>query len=208
MLGLMQDRPLLISSLIEHADNISSRRADRLAHLRRSDSSLHLSRHPSSREAACAGADCAGRATRRARRDAGMEQPSAYRAVLRRVRHGRGAAHDQSAPVSEQIAYIANHAEDQYVFFDIVFAPLIETARAVDDDGQGFRRDDRSRAHAEYRRREPAVLRRADRRARRRIMRGRNLRRRKPHRCATPRVPPAIPRACCIRIARRCCTPS
>jgi len=38
----------------------------------------------------------------------------------------RGDAHHQPAPVSEQIVYIANHAEDRYVLFDLNFAPLIE----------------------------------------------------------------------------------
>jgi acyl-CoA synthetase (AMP-forming)/AMP-acid ligase II len=30
----------------------------------------------------------------------------------------------------EQIAYIANHAEDQYLFFDLTFLPLIEAIAA------------------------------------------------------------------------------
>ena len=52
----------------------------------------------------------------------------------------------------EQIAYIVNHAEDQYLFFDLTFAPLIEKLAPADDVGQGLRRDDRPRAHAGARR--------------------------------------------------------
>ena len=29
----------------------------------------------------------------------------------------------------DQVAYIANHAEDQYIFFDLTFLPLIKTHR-------------------------------------------------------------------------------
>ncbi len=52
----------------------------------------------------------------------------------------------------EQITYIANHAEDQYLFFDLTFVPLIEKLGAADEVGQGLRRDDRPRAHAGARR--------------------------------------------------------
>ena len=38
----------------------------------------------------------------------------------------------------EQLAYIANHAEDQYVFFDLTFAPLIEALAAKAPGIKGF----------------------------------------------------------------------
>ena len=38
----------------------------------------------------------------------------------------------------EQIAYIANHAEDQYLFFDLTFAPLIEKLGPLMKSVKGF----------------------------------------------------------------------
>ena len=48
----------------------------------------------------------------------------------------------------DQIAWIANHAEDQVLFFDLTFLPLVEAIAAPREDDQGLRRDDRPRAHA------------------------------------------------------------
>ena len=97
--GLMQDRPLLISSLIEHANRVSSRRRDRLAHGRGPDPPLHVRRHPPPLEAGREGAAGARRRARRPHRHARVERLSAHGALLRRLRHGRRAAHDQPAPV-------------------------------------------------------------------------------------------------------------
>ena len=44
----------------------------------------------------------------------------------------------------DQIAYIANHAEDKVVFYDTTFAPLIEKLAPQLQDGQGVRLHDRS----------------------------------------------------------------
>ena len=38
----------------------------------------------------------------------------------------------------EQLAYIANHAEDKYIFFDLTFAPLIEALAAKAPGVKGF----------------------------------------------------------------------
>ncbi len=38
----------------------------------------------------------------------------------------------------EQITYIANHAEDQYLFFDLTFAPLIEKLGPLMTTVKGF----------------------------------------------------------------------
>ena len=45
----------------------------------------------------------------------------------------------------EQIAYIINHAEDSFVFFDISFTELIEDLGASLPAGQGLAGDDRPR---------------------------------------------------------------
>ena len=39
----------------------------------------------------------------------------------------------------DQIAYIANHAEDQVLFFDLTFLPLVEAIARALHDGQELR---------------------------------------------------------------------
>ena len=105
----------------------------------------------------------------------------------------------------EQIAYIVNHAEDQYLFFDLTFAPLVETLAPQHEIRQGLRRDDRSRAHAVARRAQPPLLRGLVGAAVRRL-RMAGVRRDAPRRrCATRPARRATRRACCTPIARRCC---
>ena len=126
MSGLMQNRPLLISSLIEHADTF----------------------HP---EVEIVSRSCEGPMHRCTYRDINRRAKQVAQALIalgvkpdERVatlawnshRHmelyygvsGMGAVLHTINPrlFPEQIVYIANHAEDQYVFFDIVFAPLVE----------------------------------------------------------------------------------
>jgi fatty-acyl-CoA synthase len=48
----------------------------------------------------------------------------------------------------DQIAYIANHAEDKVVFFDLTFAPLVEKLAPQLKSVKHFVRIDRTRAHA------------------------------------------------------------
>jgi acyl-CoA synthetase (AMP-forming)/AMP-acid ligase II len=95
MLGIMQDRPLLISSLIEHANRC----------------------HP--------GAEVVSRTVEGIGTLAwnGFRHMELYFGVS-----GMGAVLHTINPrlFPEQIEYIANHAEDQYLFFDLTFAPLIE----------------------------------------------------------------------------------
>ena len=72
----------------------------------------------------------------------------------------------------DQVVWIADHAEDQVLFFDLTFLPLIEAIAVAREDDQGLRRDDRPRPHARRRAGkvpEPAVLRGADRRRERRV---------------------------------------
>ena len=128
MHGLMMNMPLMISSLLRARGSQSWRRANRLAQQWRAASIATLT----------------AKRTRAARRLA-----NALRALGRRhtaiasprlawngYRHfeiyfavsGMGAIMHTVNPrlFPEQIAYIVNHAEDSYLFFDLTFLPLIE----------------------------------------------------------------------------------
>jgi len=131
--GLMMDEPLLVSSLILHADK------------------FHGDTEIVSRTVEGPGKDGAGAVHRQTYRDAHRRARQLAQALTRlgvkqgdRVgtlawngyRHfelyfgvsGMGAVIHTINPrlFPEQIVYIVNHAEDGYVFFDLTFAPLIE----------------------------------------------------------------------------------
>lgn len=124
--GLMQDRPLLISALIEHAAN-GYPNAEIVS--RSSEGPLHR----------CTYADVARRSKQLAKALLALGvQPGDRIATLalNGYRHmelyygvsGMGAVLHTINPrlFPEQIEYIAKHAEDHYIFFDLAFMPLIE----------------------------------------------------------------------------------
>ena len=206
MFGLMQEHPLLVSSLIDHAvachpdAEIVSRTVEGPIH-RCTYRDIHRRC-----EAGRQRADRPGRAARRPRRHAGVERLPAHGAVLRRVGHGRRAAYGQSAPVP-RAARIHHQPRRRH---GPVLRPELRgaggKAAAAADERARLRADDRPRAHARMRHPRPAVLRGPARGAVRRATPGPSSTRAPPPRCATPRAPPACPRACCIRTARPCCT--
>jgi fatty-acyl-CoA synthase len=126
MFGLMQDRPLLISSLIEHAAAFHPH-AEIVS--RTVEGPIHR----------CTYADIRRRAMQvaNAMQTLGV-QPGDRVGTLawNGYRHmelyfgvsGMGAVLHTINPrlFPEQIEYIANHAEDQYIFFDVSFTALIE----------------------------------------------------------------------------------
>ncbi|WP_374481208.1 3-(methylthio)propionyl-CoA ligase [Zoogloea sp.] len=126
MFGLMQDRPLLISSLIEHAAAFHPH-AEIVS--RTVEGPIHR----------CTYADIRRRAMQvaNAMKTLGV-QPGDRVGTLawNGYRHmelyfgvsGMGAVLHTINPrlFPEQIEYIANHAEDQYLFFDVSFTALIE----------------------------------------------------------------------------------
>jgi 3-(methylthio)propionyl---CoA ligase len=126
MLGLMQDRPLLISSLIEHADNfhpdvqIVSRTCEGPIH-RCTYRDIHRRARQVAQALIALGVKSDDRVATLAWN--GHRHMELYYGVS-----GMGAVLHTINPrlFAEQITYIANHAEDLYVFFDIVFAPLVE----------------------------------------------------------------------------------
>ena len=76
----------------------------------------------------------------------------------------------------EQVAWIANHAGDRLMCFDTTFAPIIEKIAAECP--------------------KPSLI----------SSTGQSLMKRARPACATPRAPPATPRACCIPIDPPSCT--
>ncbi|GAA7767453.1 long-chain fatty acid--CoA ligase [Cupriavidus sp. SHE] len=126
MLGLMQDRPLLISSLIEHA---ATYHPTREIVARTVEGPIHRTNY----------AEIHRRAKRVANALASLGVGVADRVgtlAWNTHRHfelyfgvsGSGAILHTVNPrlFPEQIEYIVNHAEDKVLFFDIGFAPLVE----------------------------------------------------------------------------------
>jgi fatty-acyl-CoA synthase len=126
MHGLMMDMPLQISSLIRHADRFHG---DTEIVSRLVEGGIHRytyrDAHRRSRQLANALIALGVRAGDRIGTLAwnGFRHFEIYYAVS-----GMGAVCHTINPrlFPEQIAYIANHAEDRYIFFDLTFAPLLE----------------------------------------------------------------------------------
>ncbi|MFI4941073.1 MAG: 3-(methylthio)propionyl-CoA ligase [Burkholderiales bacterium] len=126
LMGQMMSQPLLISSIIQHADR---QFGDNEIVSRRVEGDIHRYTYR----------DCHKRARRLANalRSLGVKMGERIATVAwNGYRHleayyafsGSGAVLHTINPrlFPEQIAYIANHAEDQYLFFDMNFLPLVE----------------------------------------------------------------------------------
>jgi fatty-acyl-CoA synthase len=124
--GLMMQIPLLISSLIKHADRhhgdteIVSRRVEGDIHR-----TTYRELHRRSRQMANA---LAGLGIRMSDRVATLAWNGYRHMELYYAVSGSGAVLHTINPRlhPEQIAWIANHAEDQALFFDLTFLPIIE----------------------------------------------------------------------------------
>ena len=126
MQGLMQDRPLMISSLIEHAARFhpKSEIVSRLP-----EGGTHRTDWAGIRRAACQIANALGElGVGPAERVATLAWNSWRHLAMYFGVSGTGAVLHTVNPrlFPEQIAYIINHAEDQVLFFDTSFAPLVE----------------------------------------------------------------------------------
>jgi fatty-acyl-CoA synthase len=138
----MMQRPLLISSLIEHA---AQNHGDTEIVSRTIEGGAAFTLHRSSYGEACRRAKKLANALTRlgvVKGDRiGTLAWNGYRHFeLYYGVSGMGAVMHTINPrlFPEQLAYIANHAEDKYIFFDLTFAPLIE-ALAVKVPGiKGF----------------------------------------------------------------------
>ncbi len=126
LMGQMMDQPLLISSIIQHADRyfgtneIVSRRVEGDLHRY-----TYRDCHRRARQLANALANLGVKMGERVATLAwnGYRHMEAYYAIS-----GSGAVLHTINPRlhPEQIAYIVNHAEDQYLLFDMTFLPLVE----------------------------------------------------------------------------------
>ena len=126
MLGLMQDQPLMISSLIDHAAAFHS------------DTEI-VSRLPEgpvrrtnwsevSEESKQVANALPGSASSRATGSARWRGTATGTSSCTSASPASGAVMHTINPrlFAEQIVYIINHAEDRLLFFDITFAPLVE----------------------------------------------------------------------------------
>jgi 3-(methylthio)propionyl---CoA ligase len=126
LMGQMMSQPLLISSIIQHADRyygnneIVSRRVEGDIH-RYTYRECHRRARKLANALSWLGARIGDRIATLAWN--GYRHLEAYYAVS-----GSGAVLHTINPrlFPEQIAYIVNHAEDQYLFFDLTFLPLVE----------------------------------------------------------------------------------
>jgi fatty-acyl-CoA synthase len=125
-MGQMMSQPLLISSIIKHADRyygsneIVSRRVEGDIHRY-----TYRDCHRRARQMANA---LAGLGVKMGDRVATLAWNGYRHLELYYAISGSGAVMHTINPRlhPEQIAYIANHAEDQYLFFDMTFLPLVE----------------------------------------------------------------------------------
>jgi fatty-acyl-CoA synthase len=138
LMGQMMDQPLLISSIIQHADRyfgsnqIVSRRVEGDIH-RYTYHDCHTRSRQLANALANLGVTMGDRVATLAWN--GYRHMEAYYAVS-----GSGAVLHTINPRlhPEQIAYIANHAEDQYLLFDMTFLPLVEAFAAHCKTVRGF----------------------------------------------------------------------
>ncbi len=138
LMGRMMSQPLLISSLIKHADRYY---ADTEVVSRRVEGDIHRYTyrdcHRRARQLANAlrtlGVTMGDRVATLAWN--GYRHLEAYYAVS-----GSGAVLHTINPRlhPEQVAYIANHAEDQYLFFDLNFLPVIEAIAPLAKTIKGY----------------------------------------------------------------------
>ena len=209
MLGLMQDQPLLISSLIEFAER---HHGDAEIVSRRSKAT---STATPGRDVARALAPGRQRARRRAaavqrpRRHAGLERLPPPGAVLRRERLGPRAAHHQPAPAPrpDRLDRQPRRRPDPVLRPELPAAGA-GGARALPDHQEVDRAVRRRQAAGRQRRPEPGELRGLDGRAVRPTTPGRASTRTPPRACATRPAPRATRRPRSTATAPRCCTPT
>ncbi|WP_329956529.1 3-(methylthio)propionyl-CoA ligase [Collimonas humicola] len=138
LMGQMMSQPLLISSIIQHADRHFG--ANEIVS-RRVEGDLHRYTY----------SDCHGRARRLANALAGLGVRMGERVATlawNGYRHmetyyavsGAGAVLHTINPRlhPDLIGYIANHAEDQYLFFDTCFLPLVEAVAPLSKTIKGY----------------------------------------------------------------------
>lgn len=138
VMGQMMSQPLLVSSIIRHADRyfggneIVSRRAEGDIH-RYTYRDCHERARQMANAIEALGVKIGDRVATLAWND--YRHLESYYAIS-----GSGAVMHTINPRlhPEQIAYIANHAEDQLLFFDLTFLPLVEAVASQCKTVKGF----------------------------------------------------------------------
>lgn len=128
--GLMQDRPLLISSLVEHAARFHPE-AEIVSRL--PEGGMHRTNWRGIRDGAKQIANALQTLGVKPSDRIGTLAWNSYRHLMLYYGvSGSGAVLHTVNPrlFPEQIEYIVNHAEDQVLFFDVTFAPLVEQLAA------------------------------------------------------------------------------
>jgi len=127
--GLMMDQPLLISSLLVHADQ---HHGDAEIVTRTVEAGIHRYTYRDAHRRARQLANALEALGVRPGERVGTLAWNTYRHFeLYYAVSGMGSVIHTVNPrlFPEQLVYIINHAEDQYVFFDLTFAPLVEKLR-------------------------------------------------------------------------------
>jgi fatty-acyl-CoA synthase len=129
--GLMQDAPLLISSILEHAANCHG---DTEVVSRTVEGGIHRYTYADAHARARRLAQALVRLGVGAGERVGTLAWNGYRHLeLYYAVSGMGAVVHTINPrlFGEQIEYIVGHAEDRYVFFDLTFVPIVEKLAPV-----------------------------------------------------------------------------
>ena len=204
MLGLMQDRPLLISQIIDFAGRYYPDVEIVTPHGRGADPPLRLQGRGEARQAAGRGPAGAGHQARRSGRHHRLEHLSPLRALFRHLRHRRRAAHAQPAAGARARRLYRQPRRGQGDLRRSQPAADRRGRVAASQDGEACRGHDRPRPHAGLvQDPQPAVLRGADRRQAGHARSGPTSTSARRRRSATPRARRATPRACSTRTARR-----
>lgn len=127
MLGLMMNQPLLISGLLQHADE---NHGDTEIVSRQTDGTIHrYTYHAAHRRARQLARALQALGTMEGDRIGTLAWNSYRHFEIYYAVSGMGAICHTINPrlFPEQLAYIINHAGDQYIFFDLTFTSLIET---------------------------------------------------------------------------------
>ena len=137
-MGLMQDRPLLISTLIEHSSKFHN---DAEIVSRTCEGPIHRCTYGDiSRRSKQVANALAELGVKRGDRVATLAWNGYRHMELYYGVSGSGAVLHTINPrlFPEQIEYIANHAKDRFVFFDLTFVPLIEKLAPLMKTVKGF----------------------------------------------------------------------
>jgi hypothetical protein len=121
MLGLMQDRPLLISQIIDYA---AAAYPDVEIVTRTVEGPIHRYGYKDAHKRAKASSSATGSPP-------WPGTPAGTWSLVRHHGHRRGLPHPEPAPVPRTDRLSSNHAEDRIIFVDLTFVPMLEADPAA-----------------------------------------------------------------------------